>query len=97
MPGPWAVTRVRADDPVFIGPLVYHGAYLRATGGGAATAEVLDGTSTLGELRDGLRTVASEHDQHMFDAGLTFNNGLFVDLGANVDVLLVYWRPLDEL
>jgi hypothetical protein len=95
MPGPWSVARVLADDRVVQGPLVYHGAYLRADGVGAATADVYDGSSTGGQLRDGLRAATSEHDQHLYDAGIAFNNGLFVDLGSNVDVLLVYWSPIE--
>ena len=91
MDGPWNVARVTADGLIFQGPVVYHGGTLRATGGGAATVDVYDGTSTLDALRDAFSAAASAIDPNAFDAGLRFERGLFIDLGANVDLFVVYW------
>lgn len=82
---------VSVDTPSIQGPLRYHGGYLRATSGGTATADVLNGTSAGGQFRDGFRAVASEHDQHSFEKGIECPAGIFVDLGSNVDQFVLYY------
>jgi hypothetical protein len=72
---------------------VYHGACLRATADGTATATVYDGLSASGEPIDAFRAQASEHDFHMLDPGVALREGLFIDLGDNVDFFTVYYDP----
>lgn len=82
---------IAVTGPIFRGPVIYHGGYLRATGGGTATVDVFDGQDVGDEFGDGFRALVSEHDMHLLDGGLRFNRGIFVSLGANVDQFVLYY------
>lgn len=93
---PFSVHRFTADDAFLAGPVIYHGGFLKATSGGAATAEIFDDqTAEDLHFRDAFAATASQHDQHLIDPGLRFLHGLFVDLGSNVDHFLVYYEIED--
>ena len=90
---PFAHARVEVDRPLLERAAVYHGAILRAAAAGAATATVYDGLSTNGEPIDAFKCSAEEHDFHMLDPGIALREGLYIDLGDNIDFFTVYYEP----
>ncbi len=92
----WA--RVTGDKIVNAGPMILWGIVLRVstTGGDVTLYEGLDTES--GRLIDTFEGIANEsRPVNLF--GLRLDRGLYVDVGSNVDSLLVIWDPvhLDEV
>ena len=92
---PFQSVRLTEDHHLFKFPLVYHGALLKADGAGTATVEIYDGQNAGEEWKDSFRAAADEHDQHIFERGMEMSKGLFADLGANVDLFVVYFSMSD--
>jgi hypothetical protein len=90
---PFGHARVEVDRQLLERAAVYHGAILRATAAGVATATVYDGLGVAGEPIDAFRAGANEHDFHMLDPGVALREGLFIDLGDNIDFFTVYYEP----
>ena len=89
---PLRKVRLTADVPFLAGPLLYHGGLLRATAAGASIVDVYDALAVdAALLADAFRAAANEHDQHIFDAGLFMERGIFIDLGANVADFILYF------
>lgn len=91
---PFGHARVEVDRQLLEQAAVYHGAVLRASAAGTATATVYDGLSGDGEPIDAFRCGAEEHDFHMLDPGVALRKGLYIDLGANIDFFTVYYEPV---
>ena len=91
---PFAHARVEVDRQLLERAAVYHGAVLRAAAAGTATATVYDGLATTGEPIDAFRAGAEEHDFHMLDPGVALREGLYIDLGDNVEFFTVYYEPV---
>jgi len=91
---PFGHARVEVDRQLLERAAVYHGAILRATAAGTAIATVYDGLAATGEPIDAFRAVASEHDFHMLDPGIALREGLYIDLGDNIDFFTVYYQPV---
>jgi hypothetical protein len=80
----WRRLQVVATGAVIEGPLIYGGALLKASAGGIADVQLVDGNLGSQEPLDDFRCPASEHDIHVYDTGLYVMRGLFVTIGANV-------------
>jgi len=91
---PFGHARVEVDRQLVERAGVYHGACLRASAAGTATVTVYDGLSASGEPIDAFRAGANEHDFHMLDPGVALREGLFIDLGDNIDFFTVYYEPV---
>jgi len=91
--GPFGHAAVEVDRQLLQRAAVYHGAILKAADSGTAVADAYDGLDASGELIDTFRCAAKEHDFHMIDPGIALREGLYIDLGANVDKFTVYYQP----
>jgi hypothetical protein len=90
---PFGHARVEVDRQLLERAAVYHGAILRASAAGTATATVYDGLAASGEPIDAFKCSAEEHDFHMLDPGVALREGLYIDLGDNIDFFTVYYQP----
>ena len=90
---PFGHARVEVDRQLLERAAVYHGACLRASAAGTATVTVYDGLAATGAPIDAIKCSAEEHDFHMLDPGVALREGLFIDLGDNVDFFTVYYEP----
>ena len=91
---PFGHARVEVDRQLLERAAVYHGACMRAAAAGTASATVYDGLDATGEPIDAFRAAANEHDFHMLDPGVALRQGLFIDLGDNIDFFTVYYQPV---
>lgn len=82
--------RIDQDSQPYMGPLLYYGGILKATAGGISTADLFDNTSPASFPLDSFRAAASSVDRSFPPVGIFVLRGIAVDLGANVDYLLVY-------
>lgn len=80
-----------ADSPVLQGPLIYRGGFLKATSGGAATADLYDNTAASGQPIDSFRAATSNYDRHTDPDGVWVLRGIYVDIGNNVDSFTLYY------
>lgn len=92
--GPFGHARVEVDRQLLARAAVYHGACMRAAAAGTAWATVYDGLAANGEPIDAFRAGAEEHDFHMLDPGVALREGLYIDLGDNIDFFTVYYQPV---
>lgn len=97
-PGPghgW--TRFTLDDFLGPGPLVVFGVYVRVSVTGASVT-LYDGLDT----GSGRSIMVIEGEANItktitFPGGLKIERALYVDLGSNVDEVLVLWDSLPQL
>jgi len=90
---PYGHRRVQDDKVAQIRGSVYHGGLLLATDGGAATVAVYDGLGTDGELIDYFSCAASAYDRHSIAKGIAIREGIYVDVGSNVDSFVLFYDP----
>ena len=82
--------RIEADKRVSLPASVYFGGLLLATSGGAATVAVYDGLDTSGDLIDYFSAAASARDRNHLHLGIPLRQGLYVDVGSNVDEFTIF-------
>lgn len=90
--GPVIHTRVQGDAFRLQEPAVFHGGLLVATAGGAASVNVRSGSSVDAAPVYFFRAAASEADFDFLERGIAAPQGIFVDLGVNVDVFQLFYR-----
>lgn len=93
---PVRTVQLTADAPVLQGPVVYRGGLLKATSGGAATADLYDNNQAGGQPLDSFRAATSNYDRHTDPDGIWVMRGVYVDLGANVDSFVLYYDDDDS-
>lgn len=92
----WAVNmkvqRIIADTTIFTGGGYYFGCRVNSDGTNVGTAAVYDNTSAAGTIIDQVAvpalTFATEGT--MFDHGVRFNTGLFIDVTTPLSVIVWY-------
>ncbi|MDR7492448.1 MAG: hypothetical protein QN122_13505 [Armatimonadota bacterium] len=90
--GPIVALQIREDRAVLPRGVVYHGGILRAAAAGAAEVELHHGTGTSADLLDIYRAPADDHDMHIIERGIAAPQGIFVNLLANVEVFVLFYR-----
>lgn|SRR3990167_4892650 len=90
----WPWKRITQDERVATGPLVFAGLLLAADGVGTADVTVYDGADAGGRQFATFRTPTSRTESHGLPVGAHFSQGLFVDLGSNVEECVVFYAPL---
>lgn len=89
-----AYRSLTADQLVNEGPTLLVGCQLHASADGG-TADIYDGLDTLsGAHVFDLTGWANDPNPIMFTIPVLLNNGLYVDVGANVHHVTVYYIPL---
>lgn len=72
---------------------VYHGGILKAQGG-TSTVSLYDGlNATTGTLIDFFTADNHLAARHVLERGIDLREGLYVDLGEDVDSFTVYYEP----
>lgn len=64
-------------------------------GGGVPDATIYDGFNDDGEVVCTARTVQNESRSIDCGDGLTISTGIYVDIGSNVEGVLLTWVPLE--
>jgi predicted aconitase with swiveling domain len=76
-------------------PVVIYGGTVRSTGGGTAEAHLRNGGLVTGDIIMTLRTPGStQTDIKMFDMGITFPTGCFIDVDANTEYVSIFYQKL---
>jgi hypothetical protein len=89
-----AYRRLTADQQVIIGPCLITGYSLEASADGGIVT-VYDGLGTLsGVVIQSITGLASNNRERDFSIPVLCNTGLYVDIGANVTALTIYYIPL---
>lgn len=87
---------VSVDSPIIQGPCVYRGGLLKASAGGAATADLYDDTKAGGQPLDSFRALTSSYDRHPPSSeGVLVMRAIYVDVGSNVDSFVLYYDDDD--
>ena len=89
---PWK--RVTQDERVVTGALVFAGLILTADGVGTADVTIYDGNDAGGHQLGTFRAAVSTTEVIGLPALLHFSQGLFVDIGSNVEECVVVYAPL---
>lgn len=92
----WSWTRLIHGGVITEGKAILHNAYLRASSGGAATGTIYDGVDTNGRNFHTLRAAANARDGMRGAADVHFEHGIYIDVGSNVEEVLVIYRPLKQ-
>jgi len=82
--------RVEADRLALARPIRYHGGMLSADGVGAATVTVYQGVDAGGTPIDAFYAATSDNDVHWLDSGILLDAGLYVNVGANVALVVLF-------
>ena len=85
---------ITADQQVVSGPLRLLAVTLVATSAGAADCTLYHGRGTDGVKLAVLRTGASTSRNLPLPRGVDLDQGLYVDVGSNVEGVVVVWEPL---
>lgn len=88
--------RCAVDTAVTDSPALVYSLTLCSDGGGIADAVVYDGSSAKGDRKIDLRVIDDDMRPLMFNPPLYFARGIFVDVGSNVDSVLVQYLPIRE-
>ncbi|MGH6999378.1 MAG: hypothetical protein ACREEO_14380 [Phenylobacterium sp.] len=86
--------RVTQDERVAIGPLVFAGLLLTADAVGTADVTVYDGYDAGGRQFCTFRTPVSRTEPQGPPAPVHLSQGLFVDVGSNVEECVVIYHVL---
>lgn len=82
------------DDQVVVNvPVKLVAVVLTATSGGAASATIYDGVNDDGEIVAVVKALANTTFSMEFYGGVHITTGIYVDLGSNVQGLLVVYEP----
>lgn len=92
--GPLAEFRVTADEPAALGPCYFWGYHICTTGGGVTSATLYKGPSTLGRRWFDIRGTATRALSMLLPRPIYVERGIFVDVGANLDALIIFYQPL---
>ena len=88
------LTWVTQDGLVAEGPLRLRSVTLVATTAGAADVTLYHGRGTDGRVLAVMRTGASTSRNLPLSGGVELPQGLYVDVGSNVEGVAVVWEPL---
>ncbi|HAM57761.1 MAG TPA: hypothetical protein DCQ64_21030 [Candidatus Rokubacteria bacterium] len=91
---PYTWKRLTADQRVHTGPLVFRGVILAADAVGTADVTIYDGNDAGGRQFATFKTPTSRTETHGPSAPVLFDQGLFVDVGSNVEEVVVVFWPL---
>jgi len=91
---PYTWKRLTADQRVHTGPLVFRGVILAADAVGTADVTIYDGNDAGGHQLGTFRAAVSTTEVIGLPALLHFSQGLFVDIGSNVEECVVVYAPL---
>lgn len=82
---------ITADTVVAQGRSLYHGMSVRASGAGNAGVRIHDGVDSSGKLIDKLTVLSGSSDLfHNFNRPVRAENGLFVDVDADTEVIIYF-------
>ena len=97
IPAWWPKTiteRVTVDRQVHYGPALVFAISIASDGGGNATADVYDGHNAgAGQMFD-LKALNNYKHFMCFPAPVVFTRGIYVDVGSNVDSVVIQYLPL---
>jgi hypothetical protein len=82
--------RVEAGRLALSRPIRYHGGLLLANGVGAATVNVYQGVDAGGTPIDAFYAPTSDNDMHWLDSGILLDAGLYVAIGSNVSLVVLF-------
>lgn len=82
--------RVQTDRLALSRPIRYHGGLLLANGVGAANVNIYQGVDAGGTPIDSFYAATSTNNDHWRDAGILLDAGLYVDVGANVALFVLF-------
>jgi hypothetical protein len=85
--------RVDESSSVWKKPCLLYSAAITGSTTGVTTAVLRDGHGTSGKAIIDLAAVTSAMEKVRFAPPLYFDNGLYVDLGANVTSVFVHFLP----
>jgi len=88
--------RVTVDTEVTGSPALIYSLTLCSDGGGIADAVVYDGGSNKGDRKIDLRVIDDDMRPLFFDPPLYFARGIYVDVGSNVESVLIQYHPIRE-
>jgi len=88
-------TWVTQNQVVVPGKAVIKAVVLTATGAGDADATLYEGRDDAGRVLFVIRALANYSQQIAFDGGVPVEDGLYVQLGSNVEGVLILWEPLE--
>ena len=84
--------RITGDTRVYVGPVDFAGLILAADGVGTADATVYDGRDAGGRQFTTFRTPVSRTEPHGPPVPAFFGQGLFINVGSNVEEVVVLYR-----
>jgi len=85
---------VTQSQAVVYGKARIKGIIVTSTGAGAASVTFYEGRDNAGKVILVLRALANYSQQVTFDGGFPISDGLYVELGANTEGVLVIWEPV---
>ena len=88
----WSWKRVPADGVVYNGPCIFGGFILFADAVGTADVTLYDGRDAGGRQFGTFRTPVSRSESHGPPVPARFDAGIFVDLGSNVEEVVVLYK-----
>ena len=89
----WRWKRAAAAGRAYRGPVVFAGLLLGADGVGTADVTVYDGADAGGRQFITFRTPVSRTESHGPPQPASFDAGIFIDIGSNVEEVVVLYGP----
>lgn len=90
----WAWTRLTVSAKVTEGPAILGNMLLSANSSGAADATPYNGVDANGDQFITLKAATSRLQGYPGGANVRMEKGLYVEVGSNVEEVVVIWRPI---